>query len=189
MVGAKQLATLSDSLLVTNQINRVYKEKDPRMQKYLDTVCSLANTFKSFSIKQISRGKNAQEDALSKLASTSYDHLTKKVLVEVLLERSIDNQKVNTISSLLEWTKPFADYLRHGVHPDDPQEVRKVKIKALHFAIRDNQLYRRGYLRTWIKYISKMEGWAFLEESHSGEMEKHEGAHALTCNILRLGVY
>ena len=65
-------------------------------------------------------------DALSKLASTSYDYLKKKVLVEVLPERSIDNQKVNTISTIPECTKPYVDYLRHGVLPDDPEEVRKV---------------------------------------------------------------
>nr|KAJ0187504.1 hypothetical protein LSAT_V11C900490490 [Lactuca sativa] len=90
-VCAKKLAALSDSVLMINQINGTYEDKDPRMQKYLDAVHSLTNTFKSFSIKQISQGKNGREDTLSKLASTSYDHLTKKVLVEVLPERSIDN--------------------------------------------------------------------------------------------------
>nr|KAJ0194140.1 hypothetical protein LSAT_V11C800404620 [Lactuca sativa] len=119
-VGAKQLADLNDSLLVTNQINGTYGVKDPRMQKYLDAVHNISSTFKCFPIKQISQGKNARADALRKLASTSYDHLTKKVLVEELLERSIDNQKVNTISAPPEWTKPFVDYLCHGVLPDYP---------------------------------------------------------------------
>ena len=108
-VGAKQLTDLSDSLLVTNQINGMYEAMDPRMQKYLDAVCSLTNTFKKFSIKQIFRGKNARADALSKLASTLYDHLTKKVLVEVLPERSIDIQRVNIVSTTPEWTSPYVD--------------------------------------------------------------------------------
>nr|KAJ0211084.1 hypothetical protein LSAT_V11C400185560 [Lactuca sativa] len=53
-VGSKKLVALSDSLLVTIQINRTYEVKDPGMQKYLDAVCSLASTFKNFSIKKIS---------------------------------------------------------------------------------------------------------------------------------------
>ena len=96
-------------------------------------------------------------DALSKLASTSFDHLTKKVLVEELPQRSIDNQNVNIVSTTLERTKPYVDYLRHSVLPDNSEEARKVKVKGSHFAIRDNQLYRRGYLSPWLKCISKTE--------------------------------
>nr|KAJ0202993.1 hypothetical protein LSAT_V11C500271210 [Lactuca sativa] len=105
-VGAKQLATLNDSILITNQINGTYEEKDPRMQKYLDPVY-------------------------------------------------------------------------------DPEEARKVKIRASNFAINDNQLYQRGYLSPWLKCISKIEGQTLLEESHSGDAAAHEGARALTVNGLK----
>nr|KAJ0228342.1 hypothetical protein LSAT_V11C100041710 [Lactuca sativa] len=59
------------------------------MQKYLDATRNLTQSFKSFQIKQIPRGENTKADALSKLASASLDHVTKKVLIEVLEERSI----------------------------------------------------------------------------------------------------
>nr|KAJ0197575.1 hypothetical protein LSAT_V11C700351640 [Lactuca sativa] len=121
--------------------------------------------------------ENARVDALRKLSSTSYDHLTKKVLVEVIPERSIDNEKVHTVSTVPEWTKPYVDYLRQGVPPDDPEEARKVKIRASHFTIRDNQLCRRAYLSPWLKCISKEEGHTFLEESHSRDATAHEGTH------------
>lgn len=52
----------------------------------------LARSFKSFLIKQIPWGENTRVDALSKLASTSFDHINKKVLVEILPERSINNK-------------------------------------------------------------------------------------------------
>lgn len=73
---------------------------------------------------------NIRDDALSKLASTSFDHLTKKVLVEVLRERSINYKHVNSIEKTPNWTKPFLDYLHYGLLPDDPGEARKVKTKA-----------------------------------------------------------
>nr|KAJ0215520.1 hypothetical protein LSAT_V11C300104620 [Lactuca sativa] len=37
-VGAKQLASLIDSLLITNHVNGTYEAKDLRLQKYLDAV-------------------------------------------------------------------------------------------------------------------------------------------------------
>lgn len=42
---------------------------------------------KDFVVKQIPRGENRRADTLSKLASTFFDHLSKKVLVEVLREK------------------------------------------------------------------------------------------------------
>lgn len=110
---------------------------------------------------------NARADALSKLASTLYEHLMKKVLFGVLPEKSIDNQRVNTVLTTPEWTKPYVDYLCHDVLPDNPEEARKVKIRASHFAIRDNQLYRRGYLNPSLKCVCKTKGKTSLEDIYS----------------------
>ncbi|GJX37283.1 reverse transcriptase domain-containing protein [Tanacetum coccineum] len=43
-----------------------------------------------FSIKQVPRSENKKDDALSKIASTSFAHLSKQVLVEELKEKSIN---------------------------------------------------------------------------------------------------
>ncbi|GJX25708.1 reverse transcriptase domain-containing protein [Tanacetum coccineum] len=47
-------------------------------------VKALTNGFKAFSIRQIPRSENRKADALSKIASTSFAHLSKQVLVEEL---------------------------------------------------------------------------------------------------------
>lgn len=50
-------------------------------------------------LDRIPRSQNKRADALSKLASSAYAHLTRKVLVEVLAGRSlIDEHHVNIIS-------------------------------------------------------------------------------------------
>lgn len=136
-VGAKHFAALSDSLLITNQINGTYEAKDQRIQRYINTVRELAQSFKSFSIKQIPRGENTRADALSKLSSTSFDHLTNKFVVEIIPGRSIDNKQVGIITTTPYWTIPFTYYLLHGILLDDPTEARRIKMKAPYFIVRD----------------------------------------------------
>ncbi|GKB40693.1 hypothetical protein Tco_0885635, partial [Tanacetum coccineum] len=46
---------------------------------------------------QVPRSENKKADALSKIASTSFAHLTKQVLVEALKEKSINEAEVLTV--------------------------------------------------------------------------------------------
>ncbi|GJW61398.1 reverse transcriptase domain-containing protein [Tanacetum coccineum] len=55
---------------------------------------STGHTFRAFSIKQVPRSKNKKADALSKMASTSFAHLSKQVLVEELKEKSVNESEV-----------------------------------------------------------------------------------------------
>ncbi|GKA72954.1 reverse transcriptase domain-containing protein [Tanacetum coccineum] len=88
--GCKNLQTNVDSRLVANQVNGSYTVKESGMVQYLEKVKALASNFKKFSIKQVPRSENKKADALSKIASTSFAHLTKQVLVEELKEKSIN---------------------------------------------------------------------------------------------------
>ncbi|GJU34058.1 reverse transcriptase domain-containing protein [Tanacetum coccineum] len=96
-IGVKNLQKHVDSRLVANQINGSYIAKEPGMIQYLEKVKTLASSFKKFSIKQVPRSENKKADALSKIASTSFAHLTKQVLVEELKEKSINEAEVLAI--------------------------------------------------------------------------------------------
>lgn len=115
----------------------MYAAKDQRMQMYINIVRDLAQSLKSFYIKQTPHGENARADALSKLASTSFSHLTKKVLVEIHPGRRIDNKQVDLITTTPYWIIPLTDYLLHVIVPDNPTEARKIKIKDPKFVVRD----------------------------------------------------
>ncbi|GJY09720.1 reverse transcriptase domain-containing protein [Tanacetum coccineum] len=93
-MGVKNLQAHVDSRLVANQVNSSYIAKEPGMVQYLNKVKTLAKSFKEFSIKQIPRSKNKKADALSKIASTSFAHLSKQVLVEELKEKSINEKEI-----------------------------------------------------------------------------------------------
>ncbi|GKG36507.1 reverse transcriptase domain-containing protein [Tanacetum coccineum] len=78
-------------------MNGTYIAKETDMVKYLEKAKALANTFRAFSIKQVPRSKNKKADALSKMTSTSFAHLSKQVLVEELKEKSVNEKEVLTV--------------------------------------------------------------------------------------------
>ncbi|GKF24030.1 reverse transcriptase domain-containing protein, partial [Tanacetum coccineum] len=93
-MGIRNLQANVDSRLVANQVNGSYIAKESGMVKYLNKVKTLAKSFKEISIKQIPRSENMKADALSKIASTSFAHLNKQVLVEELKEKSINEKEI-----------------------------------------------------------------------------------------------
>ncbi|KAI3779114.1 hypothetical protein L2E82_08633 [Cichorium intybus] len=124
----------------------------------------------------------------NQLASTSFDHLTKKVLVEVLKERSIEETQVKEITNeATAWMTPIIEYIKHGILPEDEAQARKIRIKAPQYSIMDGRLYKKGYLVPWLKCIKSREGQELLQETHSGDARAHEGAKALTRRVLRMG--
>nr|GFA87381.1 reverse transcriptase domain-containing protein [Tanacetum cinerariifolium] len=96
-MGVKNIQTNVDSKLVANQVLGTYIAKEDNMIKYLDIAKDLVSGFKTFSICQVSRSNNKKADALSKIASTSFAHLSKQVLVEVLETKSITAKEVTAV--------------------------------------------------------------------------------------------
>ncbi|GKC29424.1 reverse transcriptase domain-containing protein [Tanacetum coccineum] len=89
----------------------------------------------SYTIEHIRRNQNKKADALSKLASMTFEHLTKEVLVEVLARRSIEEKEVLQVKTKEEerWMNPIHEYLLSGLVPEDSKESKKIKIKAPYF--------------------------------------------------------
>nr|GEX72863.1 reverse transcriptase domain-containing protein [Tanacetum cinerariifolium] len=100
-MGVKNVQVNVDSKLVANQVLGTYVAKEDNMRKYLEIVQGLISRFTTFSISQVPRSKNKKADALSKIASTSFAHLTKQVLVEVIENKSIREKEVTTVKFLI----------------------------------------------------------------------------------------
>nr|GEY64880.1 hypothetical protein [Tanacetum cinerariifolium] len=106
--------------------------KGRQYDKVPENSLGLVNGFTTFSISQVPRSKNKQANALSKIASTSFAHPSKQILVEVLENKSI---KENEVAAVIEedgptWMTQIADYLKEGVLPGDNKEARKLRLKA-----------------------------------------------------------
>ncbi|GJU17868.1 reverse transcriptase domain-containing protein [Tanacetum coccineum] len=131
-IGVRNVRISVDSKLVANQVQGAYVAKEQNMIKYLEKVKSLVSGFASFSISQVPRRKDKKADALSKIASTSFAHLSKQVLVEILKEKSIHEEEVATVveEEGTTWMTPIIEYLKDGTLPGDRKEASKLCIKA-----------------------------------------------------------
>nr|GEW24178.1 reverse transcriptase domain-containing protein [Tanacetum cinerariifolium] len=121
-----------DSKLVVNQVLGTYVTKEENMVKYLEKTKSLISGFANFFISQVPRSKNKKVDALSKIASTSFAHLSKQVLVEVLKEKSIQEEEVAIVveEEGPTWMTSIMEYLKDGALLDDKKKESKLRIKA-----------------------------------------------------------
>nr|GEV30126.1 reverse transcriptase domain-containing protein [Tanacetum cinerariifolium] len=163
-MGVKNVQVSVDSKLVANQVLGTYVAKEDNMVKYMEIVKSLVSGFTTFSISQVPRSKNKKTDALRKIASTSFAHLSKHVLVEVLENKSIKEKEIATV---IEEDGPtcmtqLVDYLKEGVLPGDKKEARKLRLKAAEYVMR---------------------------EIHEGSCSMHAGPRSIVAKSIRLGYY
>ncbi|GJX59515.1 reverse transcriptase domain-containing protein [Tanacetum coccineum] len=94
----KNLAIFVDSQLIVNQVKGLFESRQPAIEQYLEKTKEILKSFDTYSMDHIQRNQNKKADALSKLASMTFEHLTKEVLVEVFVNRSINNKEVSTIA-------------------------------------------------------------------------------------------
>ncbi|GJU16887.1 reverse transcriptase domain-containing protein [Tanacetum coccineum] len=158
-MGVRNLQVSVDSKLVVNQVLGTYVAKEENVIKYLEKVKSLVSSFDNFSISQVLQGKNKIADALSMIASTSFAYLSKQVLVEVLKEKSIQEKEVTTVveEDGPTWMTPITDYLHDGTLPDDKKEARKLCIKARRYELLERVLYRRSFLKPWLRCVGPLQ--------------------------------
>nr|GEU41622.1 reverse transcriptase domain-containing protein [Tanacetum cinerariifolium] len=140
------------------------------------------NGFTTFSISQVPRSKNKKADALSKIASTSFAHLSKQVLVEVLENKSIKEKEV---AAVIEedgptWMTQLVNYLKGGgVLPGDKKEARKLRLKARQYELIEGVLYRRSFLTPWLRCVGPLQADYVMREIHEGSCSMHAGPRSV----------
>nr|GEV59086.1 reverse transcriptase domain-containing protein [Tanacetum cinerariifolium] len=150
-IGVHNVYVSVDYKLVENQVLGTYVAKEENMVKYLEKTKSLISDFTNFSISQVPRSKNKKADAQSKIASTSFAHLSKQVLVEVLKEKSIQEEEVVTVEDGPTWMTPIMEYLKDGTLPDDKKKARKLPIKARQYELLEGVLYKRSFRKPGLR--------------------------------------
>ncbi|XP_076912793.1 uncharacterized protein LOC143571188 [Bidens hawaiensis] len=124
------------------------------MASYLSQAKDLMQQFTSCKVVHIKRSENRPADALSKRASTSFDHMGRDVRIEVLNAPSVPQHQVLVIqtvtSSCLE---PIMSYLSSGTLPEDKAEARKIRHTVLWYQVLDGILFRKSFLGPLLRCI------------------------------------
>ncbi|GKD25788.1 reverse transcriptase domain-containing protein [Tanacetum coccineum] len=174
-----------------NQVNGTYVAKETDMIRYLEKVKTLTSNFKAFSIKHVPRNENKKADALSKIASISFAHLSKQVLVEKLKEKSISATKVLAVVEEEgdTWMTHIFKYLLDGTLPAEGKKARAVKRKSWRFSIINGILYKKSFLGPWLRCVGPLQANYVLREIHEGSCSMHAGTRSVVAKALRIGYY
>ncbi|GJU62789.1 reverse transcriptase domain-containing protein [Tanacetum coccineum] len=138
-MGVRNLEANVDSRLVANHVLGEYVAKEDNMIQYLDKTKSLIQGFDRFTIRQVPRGDNKKADALSKIASTSFAHLSKQVLVEILKNKSISEMEISTVIEEQDptWMTPIVEFISKGTLPHEQKDARRIRRTAQRFELRE----------------------------------------------------
>jgi ribonuclease HI len=98
-MGIRRAILKTDSQVISGHIDKSSKARDPKLEKYLDTVRRLEASFEGFSIKNIPIGKNEHADLLAKSAAQGLP-LPSEVFFETIKAPSVElmDRAVLTIS-------------------------------------------------------------------------------------------
>ncbi|XP_076924710.1 uncharacterized protein LOC143587251 [Bidens hawaiensis] len=155
-----------DSLLVANQVGGTYNANDQKMKEYL------------------------RADALSKLAAVAFNHLAKEVKVETFQQPSVTESIIANVKTQGEnWMTSLIRYLQEGTVPEDKEEERKLRVRAVQYEIIERSLYRKSYLGPSLKCISEEEAEHVVREIHEGICGMHMRAKMVVARAMRAGYY
>ncbi|GKD39904.1 reverse transcriptase domain-containing protein [Tanacetum coccineum] len=183
-----------DSRLVANQVNGTYVIKEADMIRYLEKVRILTSSFKAFSIRQVPRSENKKVKALSKIASTSFAHLSKQVLVEELKEKSISEVEILAVVEEEEeegdtWMTPIFEYLTEEMLPTNVKKARAVRRKSQRFAVINGTLYKKSFLEQWLRCAGPLQANYVLRAIHEGSCSMRASTRSVVAKALRIGYY
>ncbi|GJR57995.1 reverse transcriptase domain-containing protein [Tanacetum coccineum] len=89
------------------------------------------------------------------------------VLVEILKEKSIHEEEVATVV----------------------KEERKLRIKARHYELLEGVLYKRSFLKPWLRCVGPLQADYVIREIHEGSCSMHAGPRSVVAKAMRLGYY
>ncbi|XP_076945999.1 uncharacterized protein LOC143617268 [Bidens hawaiensis] len=186
----KHLEARVDSMLIAGQINGTYEAKNDVMASYLSQARVLICQFSSFNAVHIKRSENKSADALSKLASTNFEHFAKDIRVEVLDHPSVPQNQVLVIKTGVEsWMTPIKAYLSSGALPAGKADARKIKHKALNYQMTDGILYQRSFLGPLLRCLDAEDANYLIREIHEGICGLHAGPRMTIAKIMNAGYY
>ncbi|XP_026378758.1 uncharacterized protein LOC113273217 [Papaver somniferum] len=78
-----------------------------------------------------------------------------------------------------DWRTEIHLYLEEGTLPAELKQARKIQSKAGRYDLRDGVLYKKSFLRTLLRCLSREEWHRILKGIHRGDAGNHSGMRSL----------
>jgi hypothetical protein len=146
-MGIRRAILKSDSQVISGHVDKSSKARDPKLEKYLDTVRRMEASFEGFSVKTILRGENEHANLLAK--STAHGlPLPLEVFFETIKAPSIElmERAVLTISLVHneDWRTEIVSFLQGNCLSDDKAYNKRMEARTRPYVIIEGELYKQG---------------------------------------------
>ena len=92
--------------------------------------------------------------------------------------------EVNQVDGVTNWTTPLMSYLKDGVLPDDKEEARKLRVRAVKLVLMDEVLYKRGFSQPYMRCLNPAKSLYVLRDVYEGAYGNHSGARSLVYKMI-----
>jgi ribonuclease HI len=191
-MGIRRAILKTDSQIIYGHVDKSSKARDPKLERYLDTVRRLEASFEGFSVKNIPRGENEHADLLAKLAAQGLP-LPLEVFFETIKAPSVELMEgaVLTISPVHseDWRTEIISFLQGNCLSDDETYNKRMEVRTRPYVIIEGELYKHGVCSPLLKCLSRTEGIELMKEVHAGLCGSHIGSRPLLGKVFRQGFY
>jgi hypothetical protein len=181
-MGIRRAILKTDSQVISGHIDKSSKARDPKLEKYLDTVRRLEASFEGFSVKNIPRGKNEHADLLAKSAAHGLP-LPSEVFFETIKAPSVELMERAVLAISLvhseDWRTEIISFLQD----------KRMEARTRPYVIIEGELYKHGVCSPLPKCLSRTEGLELMKEIHAGICGSHIGSRPLLGKVFRQGFY
>jgi ribonuclease HI len=191
-MGIRRAILKTDSQVISGHVDKSSKARDPKLEKYLDTVRRLEASFEGFSVKNIPRGENEHADLLAKSAAQGLP-LPSEVFFETIKAPTVElmERAVLAISPVHseDWRTKIISFLQGNCLSDDKVYNKRMEARTRPYIIIEGELYKHGVCSPLLKCLSKTEGIELMKEVHAGLCGSHIGSRPLLGKVFRQGFY
>jgi ribonuclease HI len=158
-MGIRMAILKTDSQVISGHIDKSSKARDPKLEKYLDTVRRIEASFEGFSVKNIPRGENEHADLLAKSAAQGLP-LPSEVFFETIKAPSIEllERAVLAISLVHseDWRTEIISFLQGNCLSNDEAYNKRMEARTRPYEIIEGELYKRGVCSPLHKFNKKL---------------------------------
>jgi hypothetical protein len=187
-MGIGRAILKTDSQVISGHVDKSSKARDPKLEKYLDTVRRLEASFEGFSVKNIPRGENEHADLLAKSAAQGLP-LPSEVFFETIKAPSVElmERAVLAISPVHseDWRTEIISFLQGNCLLDDEVYNKRMEARTRPYVMIEGELYKHGVCSPLLKCLSRIEGIELMKEIHAGLCGSHIGSRPLLGKVFK----